>query len=133
MSKFADGGNMQGRINIPNPSVMTLTIGDIIQDIFLDGEQIGNTTIKGVVLRPGDNFFPMSSYTDQIKVIPAIQKNYRDGILPIEARTREISYQGNRLQYFEEAMKTSPVKLKLDISAALKGIGLDISQLAPAP
>jgi len=124
MTPFPDGSNMHGTINIPNPSVMTLTIGDMLQDIYVDGTLIGNTTIKDVVLRPGDNLFPMTSTTEQAIVLPLLTTKYTDGILPVEARTRTITFQGQSLRYFEEPMKATPVKLELDLRDALAGIGL---------
>jgi len=124
LSKFEDGSNTHGTIHIPNPSVMTLQIGDMLQDIYIDGVLVGNTTIKNVVLHPGPNDFPMSSTTDQAKIIPAIQNKYRNGVLAIEARTREITFNGKRLPYFEQAMASTPVFLSLDISDALERMKL---------
>jgi len=124
IADFPDGSNMQGKINIPNPSVMTLTIGDMVQDIFVNGQNIGTTTINNVVLHPGDNPFPMTSKTDQLKVITMLQTNYTNGILPIEARIRTITWNGNRLKYFEEAMSTSPVFLELDLAEPLANAGI---------
>jgi Protein of unknown function (DUF3712) len=126
MSTFSDGSNMHGNLIIPNPSVMTLTIGDMVQDLFADGKPIGNTTIKDVVLKPGDNSFPVMSSTDQAAVIQLIGpgKRFPTGVLEIEARTREISYQNKSLPYFTEAMKASPVHFNLDIADALRAIKL---------
>jgi hypothetical protein len=118
---------MHGTIYIPNPSVMTLTIGDMVQDIYVDGKIIGNTTINEVVLRPGPNSFQMQSFTNQAVVIPLITDKYTNGILPIEARTRSITYKGVHLPYFEKAMEATPVYIDLDISAALKAVGLDVA------
>jgi len=124
LAGFPDGSNMHGTINIPNQSVMTLTIGDMLQDIYVDGTLIGNTTINNVVLQPGDNLFQMSSITDQAIVMKFLTGQYNNGILPVEARTRSITYKGVNLWYFEEAMKASPVHLDLDLSSALAGMGL---------
>src|ERR1700753_3619565 len=96
MTSFADGSNMHGKVIIPNPSVMTLVIGDIVQDLFADGKPIGNTTIKGVILKPGVNQFDVTSITDQAAVIPLIGPNHKfpTGVLEIEGRAREITYNG---------------------------------------
>jgi hypothetical protein len=126
MASFPDGSNMHGNVIIPNPSVMTLTIGDMLQDLFADGKPIGNTTIKDVILKPGDNIFPVTSRTDQAAIIPLIGpgKKFPNGTLEIEARTREITYQGQPLPYFTEAMKASPVHFSMDISGPLRSMGL---------
>jgi len=128
---FEDGSNMKGTINLPNPSVMTLTIGDVVQDIFLpDGTLIGNSTITGVVLRPGnDNNFPLTSTTDITKVLPYIL-NGTTGDLPITARTTTVTYQGQRLPYFEAAMAATPVNVTLHLKEPLKAIGIDVDSLS---
>lgn len=130
-TKFDDGSNMKGTITLPNPSVMTLTIGDVVQDIFLpDGTLIGNSTISNVVLKPGnDNTFPLSSTTDITKVLPYILKG-TSGDLPITARTTTVTYKGNRLPYFEAAMAATPVNVTLHLKAALKTIGINLDQPA---
>jgi uncharacterized protein DUF3712 len=126
MASFPDGSNMHGNVIIPNPSVMTLTIGDMVQDLFADGKPIGNTTIKDVVLKPGDNIFPVTSITNQAAIIPLIGpgRKFPTGILEIEARTREITYQGTQIPYFTEAMKASPVHFTMDIAGPLRAMGL---------
>jgi hypothetical protein len=131
VTHFDDGSNMKGTINLPNPSVMTLTIGDVVQDIFLpDGTLIGNSTISGVVLRPGnDNVFPLSSTTDINKVLPFIL-NGTTGDLPITARTTSVTYQGQRLPYFEAAMAATPINVTLHLKDALKTIGMDLDALS---
>ena len=130
-TKFEDGSNMKGTINLPNPTVMTLTVGDIVQDIFLpDGTLIGSSTISGVVLRPGnDNVFPLTSTTDITKVLPYIL-NGTTGDLPITARTTSVMYQGQHLPYFEAAMAATPVNVTLHLKDALKAIGIDVDSLA---
>jgi hypothetical protein len=122
-----DGNNMEGTIMIPNPSVMTLTIGTMVQDIYLNGTMIGNATIPDVVLKPGQNTFQMKSAADQISVITYLQADKsKSGILPVEARARTVTYKGKRLEYFEYAMMETPVKLNLNLKAALTAIGLDL-------
>jgi len=129
-TKFEDGSNMKGTINLPNPTVMTLTVGDIVQDIFLpDGTLIGSSTISGVTLVPGnDNLFPLISTTNISLVLPYILKG-TTGELPITARTTTVTYNGTRLPYFEAAMAATPVNVTLHLKDALKAIGIDIDSL----
>jgi hypothetical protein len=128
---FEDGSNMKGTINLPNPSVMTLTIGDVVQDIFLpDGTLIGTSTISGVVLKPGnDNNFPLSSTTNISLVLPYIFKS-NTGDLPITAKTTTVTYQGQRLPYFEAAMAATPVNVTLHLKTPLLAIGIDVDALS---
>lgn len=136
----ADGTNMRGTIVIPNPSVMTITLGDLVQDIraVKTGKTIGNATIRGVTLRPGLNEFAMQSVADQATVITMLSTDpAANGNIDVEAITRTITYKGLNLPYFEAAMKASPVKLTLALRAPLEAIGLDLfgkgKSTTPAP
>jgi len=122
-------GAMSGTINIPNPSVMTLTIGDVIQDVFMqDGTKLGNATIKNVILKPGnDNNFELVGQNDIKVALPAIATG--GGKLSIVAKTTGVIYNGQHLTYYETAMGATPVSTSLDLTKALAGIGITL----PAP
>jgi hypothetical protein len=122
--------NMQGTLVIPNPSLMTLTLGTVVQDLFVDNTLIGNTTIDDLTLKPGDNRIPMSSISNQAAVISLITSKYKNGTLPIEARTTSIKYKNETLPYYEAAMKATPLFTSLDVGPALKVAGIDISILS---
>jgi hypothetical protein len=122
--------NMEGTLVIPNPSLMTLTLGTVVQDLFVDNMPIGNTTIENLILKPGDNRIPMSSISNQAAVIQLISTKYKNGNLPIEARTTSIKYNNETLPYFEAAMKATPLFTNLDVGPALKVAGIDISVLS---
>jgi len=126
VANFPDGSNMHGTVVIPNASVMNLTIGDMVQDLYVDGQRIGNTTIKNVILAPGSNEFNVTSNTNQTAVIGLIgpKNKYKDGKLPIEARTISVTYNGEPLAYFTEAMKASPVTFTMDLAGPLRAIKL---------
>jgi hypothetical protein len=119
--------NMEGTLIIPNPSPMTLTLGDVVQELFVDNQRIGNTTINNLTLKPGDNSIPMSSVADQAVVIKLISSKYKNGTLPIEARTVSIMYNNKTLPYFQAAMQATPLYTNLDVGPALKAAGVDIS------
>jgi len=127
LSPGPDGSNMQGTLVLPNPTVMTINMGDLVQDILLNGEVIGNATIENIVLKPGENLFPMRSYADQLTVITYLQNNKsKGGVLPVEARARTVTYKGKRLEYFEYALGQTPIKLDLPLKDALSALGLDL-------
>jgi len=121
--------NMFGTAFIPNPSPQTLTVGNVTQDLFVGGTPIGNTTIENLVLRPGDNYVPITSITDQAAVIGLLTTRFQTGILPVDIRGRTVVYNGQRLPYFERAFATTPLSTSMDIGAALEKIGLDVSAL----
>jgi len=119
--------NMQGTLVIPNQSLMTLTLGTVVQDLFVDNELIGNTTIPDLTLKPGDNRIPMTSISDQAAVIKLISTKYKDGKLTVEARTTSIKYKGETLPYYEAAMKATPLFTTLDLGPPLLAAGVNIA------
>jgi hypothetical protein len=127
VTHFPDGSNMKGTITINNPSVMTLDIGDVVQDVYLqDGTLIGNSTISNIYLTPGNNnVFNLSSTTDITKVLPVIL-NSTTGDLPVTTKTTSVTYQGQNLTYFTAAMAATPVNVTLNLKAALANIGIDL-------
>jgi hypothetical protein len=42
---LSDGSNLIANVSIPNPSVMTLDLGNITMDLFVDSKQIGYSLI----------------------------------------------------------------------------------------
>jgi len=132
---LADGSNMNGTIVIPNAAPMILTLGDIIQDLYVNvpavgskpavQQLIGNATINGVVLNPGENRIFMKATSNQAVVIGLLSSvpQFSSGILPITAKTRSITYKGQSLPYFEAAMKDTPLDTTLDLKGPLQAIG----------
>ncbi|KAL8773435.1 MAG: hypothetical protein Q9194_004315, partial [Teloschistes cf. exilis] len=75
---------MIGSVLIPNPSVMTITMGNVTFNNYVDDEFIGTSLLSDLILRPGDNTVPMRSTVNQTIVIEKVTGTYKDGILPIE-------------------------------------------------
>jgi len=123
----ADGTNMRGQVYIPNPSPMTIQMGTVTQNIFVEGKQIGVATIPNLQLKPGDNLIPMQSVSDQPAVISLISTKYKDGNLPIEIVGNSSIYNGQHLPYFEKALQANKLSTTLQLGSALKAIGLDLS------
>ncbi|RDI89622.1 hypothetical protein Vi05172_g881 [Venturia inaequalis] len=126
----ADGTNMHGTVYIPNPSPMSIQMGTVVQDIYVGAKKIGVTTIPDLTLKPGDNFIPMKTVSDQAVVIGLVSTQYKDGKLPVTIRgNSSTSLQGQKLDYFTAALRSNDMKTTLDLKEPLKAIGLDISAL----
>jgi hypothetical protein len=124
----ADGTNMRGQVFIPNPSPMTIELGTVSQNVFVDGKSIGVATIPNLTLKPGDNLVPMSSASDQAAVIVAITSKYPDGNLPVTIiGNSSVNAKGEHLVYFEKALAANKMTTTLKLGAALKAAGLDLS------
>lgn len=121
-----DGSNMIGRVIIPNPSVMTLDLGNVTMNLQVNGTDIGTSLLPNLVLHPGTNNVSMQSNVKLITVSALIAKSYPNKIIPLDiSGNSSINAQGEHLTYFEEAIKSNTVKVDLNVGPAMAAIGLD--------
>lgn len=124
----ADGTNMLGTVYIPNPSVMTVEMGNLTMDLSVAGTPIGTSLIPNLTLKPGNNTVGMRSIANQSAVIDLVLNKYKNGILPIDIiGNSSVNNAGQHLPYFEAAIQANPMHISLDVGAALKAIGLNIT------
>lgn len=127
---LSDGSNMIGRVHIPNPSVMTLDLGNVTMNLAVAGTAIGYSLLPDLVLRPGDNNVPMQAHVDQVKILGMVLSTYKNGVLPLEIVGNSSIKNGEHLVYYEEAIKANLIKLDLDAAPALKAIGVNVTSSA---
>ena len=131
-----DGANMLGQLSIPNPSVLTLSMGNVTFNNFLPATgsaprtAIGTSMLNDLTLKPGDNTVSMRSIINQTLVIGAVASTYKDGMLPVEITGNSSVYNGQHLPYFEKALQGLTQKVTLNVGAALKEAGVDPKILA---
>ncbi|KAL9129584.1 MAG: hypothetical protein Q9217_002004 [Psora testacea] len=131
-----DGANMVGEVYIPNPSVLTLSMGNVTFTNLLPATDstpatpIGTSTLTNLVLVPGNNTVPIRSTINQTLVIGAIATTYKDGMLPVDIIGNTSVYDGQHLTYFEKTLQGLTQHITLDIGSALKDVGVDASALA---
>ncbi|KAG8531396.1 uncharacterized protein KY384_003025 [Bacidia gigantensis] len=133
-----DGANMVGTVLLPNPSVLTIAMGNVTFTNYLPASPftnntripIGISTLNDLVLVPGDNHVPMRSQINQTLVIGAIAKQYKDGMMPVEIVGNTSVYDGQHLTYFEKALQGLTQKVTLNVGKALQDAGVDASTLA---
>lgn len=119
---------MNGTVSIPNQSVLTLELGNLTMDLFVEGTMIGQSLIPDLVLKPGANVVPMRSTVNQSLVIGLITKKFTDGLLPVDIVGNSSVVNGQHLPYFETAIQGSPMHVTLNVGSALAALGLNITQ-----
>ncbi|KAL9100412.1 MAG: hypothetical protein Q9163_004210 [Psora crenata] len=130
-----DGANMVGEVYIPNPSDMTLSMGNVTFTNLLPATAstpstpIGTSTLANLVLVPGNNTVPMRATVNQTLVIQAIATVYTNGMLPVDIVGESSVYDGQHLPYFEKALQGLTQHVTLNVGAALKAAGIDPSVL----
>jgi hypothetical protein len=125
-----DGSNLLGTMHIPNPSVLTLDLGNVTMNLGVGSQAIGYALLPNLVLKPGDNNVPMQARADQATLITLILSKYKNGVLPLEIVGNSSVKGDTHLSYYEQAIKANTIKLDLDAGPALKAIGINITSSA---
>lgn len=124
---LSDGSNLIANVSIPNPSVMTLDLGNVTMNLSVKGKAIGYALIPNLSLKPGDNKLPMQSRVDQLTILGLVQSTYKDAVLPLEIVGNSSVRNGQHLTYYEDAIKSNTINLDLNIAPALAGLGLNVT------
>jgi hypothetical protein len=119
-----DGANANGTVLIPNPTIATYQLGNITLAMSVAGLPVGSALLSNVLLKPGNNTFPMRAVTNQTAVVELIFTDYKSGILPVDIIGNTSVYHGQRLEYYEKALQANKVTIQLDVIKALEDAGL---------
>jgi hypothetical protein len=122
-----DGSNLIGNVHVPNPSVMTLDLGNVTMDLSVDGKAIGSSLIPNLLLKPGPNVFPLQSKVDQLIVLGLVTSKYTNGILPVDIVGNSSVRNGEHLTYYEDALRSNAIKLDLNVADALAAINIKVN------
>jgi hypothetical protein len=126
---LSDGSNLIANVTIPNPSVMTLDLGNVTMNLAVDSKSIGYALIPDVLLKPGDNKFPLQSVVDKATILSLIINKYKDAVLPLEIVGNSSVKDGEHLIYYEEAIKSNTIHLDLGVGPALADSGINVTSL----
>ncbi|PVH98591.1 hypothetical protein DM02DRAFT_43523 [Periconia macrospinosa] len=119
-----DGSNLVGRVIIPNPSVLTIDLGNVTMNLAVNGKAIGTSFLPDLVLKPGVNNVTMQSKVDQLQVFDLVRKNYTNAILPLDIVGNSSVRNGQNLPYFEAAIRSNSVRVDLNVGPPLAALGL---------
>jgi len=109
--------NLKGIAFIPNPSVLTVAMGNVTLVLSIEGQGIiGNSTIDNLTLQPGDNHFPINSIVETAKILSALV----DGHVNLTITGNSSVYNGQHLTYYEKALAGNVLYLDLNVEQILK-------------
>ncbi|EEQ32924.1 hypothetical protein McanMca71_003657 [Microsporum canis] len=115
--------NMKGDVFIPNPSVLTLAMGNLTLDLSIDGHPIGTSILNDVIIKPGNNTIPMLANADLAYVLKqtGMGSKYSNGIVPVTIIGNSSVANGKELPYYTKALAANTLKVNLNIPAILAG------------
>lgn len=113
---LGQGRNAEGTVLIPNPSVLTLTMGNLTLDVSSNGTKLGQSFLDDLVLHPGDNHVPMTSFLNISTLADLLP---RDGIMPLTIVGNSSVYNGEPISYFTKALQANTLNTNVNLSAVL--------------
>ncbi|KAL3462810.1 hypothetical protein BJX64DRAFT_288022 [Aspergillus heterothallicus] len=113
-----DGMNAKGSVLIPNPSVMTLAMGNVTFDLSSNGTELGPAVIHNLVVQPGNNTASIVANVDQLALLGLLPKHPPYNV-EMQARGNSSVYNGQELPYYTEALAANPITFTFDVSKAL--------------
>ncbi|KAH7408221.1 hypothetical protein DE146DRAFT_365777 [Phaeosphaeria sp. MPI-PUGE-AT-0046c] len=119
-AKLPDGSNMLAKVYIPNPSVMTLDLGNVTMNLAIDSTEIGYAFLPNILLKPGNNTVDMQAHVNPLVVYEQVTKKYKNAVVPLSVSGNSSVKDGVHLTYYEEAIKSNVVKLDLNVGPALE-------------
>jgi hypothetical protein len=120
---------MGGVVFIPNPTPISVEMGEVVQNVYADGQFIGNNTFPNLTLNPGNNTIGFTGISNQTLVIDLIKTKYTDGVLPVTIIGNSSVYNGQHLPYFEAALSSLALQTQLNITQALAAAGIPLSAI----
>ncbi|KAF5878860.1 uncharacterized protein Bfra_001031 [Botrytis fragariae] len=112
------GPNLSGYAYIPNPSDMTIVMGDVTLELSTAAGVVGNSTIANMTLVPGNNTLPMTGTMDQTKVLGSA--DLTTGIVQLSIVGKSAIYNGEHLVYYERALASNNLSLALNVAQVVK-------------
>ena len=123
----SDGTNLIGNISLPNPTVLHFEVGTLNLDIKSGDILIGNVTINGVTLVPGDNTYPLTGIIDLktiLKNLGGILKDeasaLKNGNLSLQATTSSVIWNGTLVPYYTNVLRQLTLTAEIGLADTLK-------------
>ncbi|KAI0473074.1 hypothetical protein GGR56DRAFT_597701 [Xylariaceae sp. FL0804] len=119
--------NFKGTVHIPNPSVLTLDVGNITFANYLNGSAVGSSVVYDVTLSPGtgndsssNNAFALEADIETLAVLKALKQppycgsGDQAGVLPLQLSGSNVTNDGQELAYFAKALGAHNMTVSID-------------------
>lgn len=104
--------NLSGFAYIPNPSVLTIEMGNVTMELATQKGVVGNSTINNMTLRPGNNTLPLTGILDQNLVTSSLNSS---GWVTMQITGKSSIYNGEHLTYYEKALSSNKLSLDMNV------------------
>ncbi|EYE91632.1 DUF3712 domain-containing protein [Aspergillus ruber CBS 135680] len=121
-----DGTNLLANATLPNPSVVTLEIGNTTMNLFSGDILLGNATLPNLFLRPGNHATPVEGILDLSILIQNLSEIVKDqaeylkkGNLRLKTIGTNVEWNGVQVPYYTKVMKGLTLEADVPIAGLL--------------
>lgn len=104
--------NLKGFAFIPNPSVLTVAMGNVTLSLSTSAGVVGTSTVPDMTIRPGNNSLPMTAIVNQTALITSLDKS---GKVNLTITGTSSVYNGQHLTYYEKALSSNVLTLEMNV------------------
>ncbi|KAG7138666.1 hypothetical protein HYQ45_004261 [Verticillium longisporum] len=122
-----NGDNFFGWVDVPNPSVFTIEIGNASFHTYYNSSNIGTAFLDDLFLYPGINNVSMRANISTAPVVRAMgsEPSCDTGIVDFQLGGRDVFNNGENLAYFGDALSASNLTVPIELATAFeRDIGL---------
>src|SRR5690606_13929894 len=104
--------NLEAQILIPNPTVVTLQLGDVDIDLFTDDKTFGNGTLPNLTLTPGNNKYIFRGRVNIKTMLNIVLKAQgKPGYFKVKGKS--VKYNGEDIPWLAEPLGADFVDVQL--------------------
>lgn len=105
--------NLAAFAYIPNPSVMTIAMGNVTLTVrTAKAGVVGETQVLNMTLKPGNNTLPMTGNLNQTALLASVNST---GFVDLLITGKEAIYNGEHLTYYEKALASTNLTLPMNV------------------
>ncbi|KAI1099412.1 hypothetical protein F4804DRAFT_345545 [Jackrogersella minutella] len=119
---IAQTDNFNATTHIPNPSELTLDVGNTTFHTYFNNSDIGTSYVLNMVLRPGPNNFFIWADINQTAVLAGLMQRpwcERNGTLTFELAGKSVTSHGQPIPYFADALAATNMSVDIPIGEAV--------------
>ncbi|KAG0633579.1 hypothetical protein HOY80DRAFT_610480 [Tuber brumale] len=111
----ADGSNLAGKVLIPNPTVFEIQMGDVHINMSLNGQALGNGTIPGLHIRPGNHTYDFRARIQSSALNPLITAMATGKPVVLDVRGNGTDINGVSIPWLAGPLSSLDVKVPLKL------------------
>lgn len=127
----ADGTNLRGSFMVPNPSKVTVGLGNVTYDVLVGGVRIGQAFVDDLQLEPGNQALTFRGVSDDEAVVDNLEKL----VGAMDEETSDIQFtvvgssstvNGEHIPYLDDVLSRVKVASGIPFCEGVKMVNMDL-------